>query len=157
MEVFWAFSLPRIWIWVGNSRLNLEYEEGVVFACSLSVIMRVFFPRHGDWGRFLLLGMFVSYTAFGKKWTMIDLPFRWLLDSLCGNVYRCNKQTGLKLKLVNFYSSCRVVMEKPTLYNNTGELQANQNLFDCFNGFIFSSDRNVFNKLHSKFFFYEKT
>ena len=41
--------------WVGNSRLNLEYEEGVVFACSLSVIMRVFFPWHGDLVRFLLL------------------------------------------------------------------------------------------------------
>lgn len=43
------------------------------------------------------------------------------------------------------------------LYNNESNIHDNQNIYDSFNNFIFSSDRNVFNKLHSKFEFYEKT
>jgi hypothetical protein len=43
------------------------------------------------------------------------------------------------------------------LYNNESNIHNNQNIYDSFNNFIFSADRNVFNKLHSKFEFYEKT
>jgi hypothetical protein len=43
------------------------------------------------------------------------------------------------------------------LYNNESDIHDNQNIYDSFNNFIFSNDRNVFNKLHSKFEFYEKT
>jgi hypothetical protein len=43
------------------------------------------------------------------------------------------------------------------LYNNESDIHDNQNIYDSFNNFIFSNDRNVFNKLHSKFEFYDKT
>lgn len=43
------------------------------------------------------------------------------------------------------------------LYNTTSDIKSNQQIYDNFNDFIFSSDRNVFNKLYSKFMFYEKT
>ena len=43
------------------------------------------------------------------------------------------------------------------LYNNTANIKSNQNVYDSFNGFIFSSDRNVFNKLYSRMKFYEMT
>lgn len=43
------------------------------------------------------------------------------------------------------------------LYNSDVKIDANQNIYDNFNNFIFSNDRNVFNKLIIKNFFYEKT
>jgi hypothetical protein len=43
------------------------------------------------------------------------------------------------------------------LYNNTANISANQDVYDSFNGFIFSQDRNVFNKLYSRMKFYEMT
>ena len=43
------------------------------------------------------------------------------------------------------------------LYNNTANIKSNQNVYDSFNGFIFSNDRNVFNKLYSRMKFYEMT
>lgn len=43
------------------------------------------------------------------------------------------------------------------LYNNTANISANQDVYDSFNGFIFSQDRNVFNKLYSRIKFYEMT
>lgn len=46
---------------------------------------------------------------------------------------------------------------KITLYNDTDSIHNNQNIYDSFNNFIFSSDRNVFNKLYSKFQFYQAT
>jgi hypothetical protein len=45
-----------------------------------------------------------------------------------------------------------------SIYNdNIGEIQINQDVFDSFNNFIFSSDRNIFNKLYSRIQFYEMT
>ncbi len=43
------------------------------------------------------------------------------------------------------------------LYNNYSEINSNQNIYDCFNGFILSDDRNIFNKLYSRIKFYEMT
>lgn len=43
------------------------------------------------------------------------------------------------------------------LYNNNSDINSNQKMYDNFNNFIFSSDRNVFNKLYSKIKFYEMT
>lgn len=41
------------------------------------------------------------------------------------------------------------------LYNNTDKIDTNQNIYDSFNSFIFSSDRNVFNKLIIKHYLYD--
>jgi hypothetical protein len=43
------------------------------------------------------------------------------------------------------------------LYNNSEDINKNQNIFDSFNNFIISSDRNLFNKLYSRIKFYEMT
>lgn len=43
------------------------------------------------------------------------------------------------------------------LYNSKSQVKDNQAIYDDFNGFIFSSDRNVFNKLISKLWFYQMT
>ncbi len=43
------------------------------------------------------------------------------------------------------------------LYNSNVDITNNQNVYDDFNGFIFSSDRNIFNKLCSRYWIYEKT
>jgi hypothetical protein len=43
------------------------------------------------------------------------------------------------------------------LYNNSSDIRQNQNIYDSYNNFIFSEDRNIFNKLYCKFYFYEKT
>jgi hypothetical protein len=43
------------------------------------------------------------------------------------------------------------------LYNNNSDINSNQRMYDDFNNFIFSKDRNVFNKLYSKISFYEMT
>jgi len=43
------------------------------------------------------------------------------------------------------------------LYNNKSSIHSNQNIYDAFNNFIFSQDRNVFNKLVSKIEFYKMT
>lgn len=43
------------------------------------------------------------------------------------------------------------------LYNNSENIDVNQNIYDSFNSFIFSADRNVFNKLVIKQFFYSMT
>lgn len=43
------------------------------------------------------------------------------------------------------------------LYNTNDIVNDNQKMYDAFNTFIFSNDRNVFNKLYSKFEFYERT
>lgn len=43
------------------------------------------------------------------------------------------------------------------LYNNNADVNSNQKIYDNFNDFIFSTDRNVFNKLYSKIKFYEMT
>jgi hypothetical protein len=42
------------------------------------------------------------------------------------------------------------------IYNNKSTDIA-QDIYDSFNKFIFSNDRNIFNKLYSKFIFYNKT
>lgn len=41
------------------------------------------------------------------------------------------------------------------LYNQKGEVKNKQSIYDNFNGFIMSEDRNVFNKLYSRMKFYE--
>jgi|TARA_R110000868_G_scaffold176980_1_gene415131 hypothetical protein len=43
------------------------------------------------------------------------------------------------------------------LYNDNSDIQKNQDMYDSYNGFIFSNDRVVFNKLYSKIYFYEMT
>lgn len=43
------------------------------------------------------------------------------------------------------------------LYNTTSNIQTNQSMYDNFNSFMFSDDRNVFNKLVSKLEFYNMT
>lgn len=43
------------------------------------------------------------------------------------------------------------------LYNTESSINKNQNIYNSFNDFIFSKDRNVFNKLYSKFIFYDMT
>lgn len=43
------------------------------------------------------------------------------------------------------------------LYNNNADIHANQNIYDSFNNFIFSKDRNVFNKLVARLQFYDIT
>jgi hypothetical protein len=43
------------------------------------------------------------------------------------------------------------------LYNDTSTIHKNQKNYDSFNDFIFSNDRNIFNKLYSRIQFYEMT
>jgi hypothetical protein len=43
------------------------------------------------------------------------------------------------------------------LYNDDSNIQKNQKNYDSFNDFIFSDDRNIFNKLYSRITFYEMT
>ncbi len=43
------------------------------------------------------------------------------------------------------------------LYNNQKPIKHNQNYYDTFNNFIFSKDRNIFNKMWAKAYFYELT
>lgn len=43
------------------------------------------------------------------------------------------------------------------LYNSNVDIHTNQSIYDSFNNFIFSNDRNIFNKLCSRFYFYNKT
>ncbi len=43
------------------------------------------------------------------------------------------------------------------LYNNNSDIHSNQSIYDSFNNFIFSKDRNVFNKMYSRIQFYEMT
>lgn len=43
------------------------------------------------------------------------------------------------------------------LYNNNSNIHSNQSVYDNFNNFIFSKDRNLFNKLYSRIKFYEAT
>jgi hypothetical protein len=43
------------------------------------------------------------------------------------------------------------------LYNDTSEIHTNQDIYDSFNTYIFSDDRNIFNKLYYKILFYEMT
>jgi hypothetical protein len=47
--------------------------------------------------------------------------------------------------------------KKLNLYNNTENINKNQNLYDSFNNFVLSEDRNLFNKLYSRIKFYEMT
>jgi hypothetical protein len=47
--------------------------------------------------------------------------------------------------------------EKLNLYNNTENINKDQNIYDSFNNFIISEDRNLFNKLYSRYNFYEMT
>lgn len=47
-------------------------------------------------------------------------------------------------------------MNNLNLYNNSNnKINTNQDIFDNFNGFMISPDRNVFNKLYSRIKFYE--
>jgi len=48
-------------------------------------------------------------------------------------------------------------MQQLNLYNSTAKLDDNQGMYDAFNTFMFSNDRNVFNKLYYKFKLYEMT
>jgi hypothetical protein len=48
-------------------------------------------------------------------------------------------------------------MKKLNLYNNTENINQNQDIYENFNNFIFSKDRNLFNKLYNRFKFYEMT
>jgi hypothetical protein len=48
-------------------------------------------------------------------------------------------------------------MQQLNLYNSTAKLDDNQAMYDSFNTFMFSNDRNVFNKLYYKFKLYEMT
>jgi hypothetical protein len=43
------------------------------------------------------------------------------------------------------------------LHNNTSSIHYNQDVYDSFNSFIFSKDRNIFNKMYSRIIFYEMT
>lgn len=43
------------------------------------------------------------------------------------------------------------------LYNNNSNINSNQEIYDSYNNFIFSKDRNVFNKLYWRFYFYNLT
>ena len=43
------------------------------------------------------------------------------------------------------------------LYNTTGKVNDNQGMYNAFNTFMFSNDKNVFNKLYYKFKLYEMT
>jgi len=43
------------------------------------------------------------------------------------------------------------------LYNNNSDIKVNQYIYDSYNHFIFSEDRNIFNKLYSRFYFYNQT
>lgn len=43
------------------------------------------------------------------------------------------------------------------LYNSNVDINSNQSIYDSFNNFIFSKDRNVFNKLASRIWFYQQT
>lgn len=46
-------------------------------------------------------------------------------------------------------------IKKLNLYNNTDSIDSNQEIYEDFNSFIFSKDRNLFNKLYSRIKFYE--
>jgi len=46
-------------------------------------------------------------------------------------------------------------MKKLNLYNNTDDINKNQDVYQSFNSFIFSEDRNLFNKLYSRINFYD--
>lgn len=46
-------------------------------------------------------------------------------------------------------------IKKLNLYNNTDNIGRNQEIYENFNSFIFSKDRNLFNKLYSRIKFYE--
>lgn len=46
-------------------------------------------------------------------------------------------------------------MKKLNIYNKEGNINTNQKIFDSFNSFILSDDRNIFNKLSSRILFYE--
>jgi len=48
-------------------------------------------------------------------------------------------------------------MQQLNLYNSTAKLDDNQGMYDAFNTFMFSNDRNVFNKLSYKFKLYDMT
>jgi len=48
-------------------------------------------------------------------------------------------------------------MQQLNLYNSTAKIDDNQGMYDAFNTFMFSNDRNVFNKLYYKFKLYEMT
>ena len=48
-------------------------------------------------------------------------------------------------------------MQQLNLYNSTAKLDDNQGMYDAFNTFMFSNDRNVFNKLYYKFKLYDMT
>lgn len=48
-------------------------------------------------------------------------------------------------------------MKQININNNTDSIYKNQNIYDGFNTFIMSEDRNVFNKLYSRISFYEMT
>lgn len=41
------------------------------------------------------------------------------------------------------------------LYNNNSNINSNQNIYDSFNDFIMSADRNVFNKLYMRTYLYD--
>jgi hypothetical protein len=43
------------------------------------------------------------------------------------------------------------------LYNTNDDIHKNQCIYDSYNNFIFSKDRNIFNKLYSRFYFYNET
>lgn len=43
------------------------------------------------------------------------------------------------------------------LYNNSKSINQNQEIYDSFNHFIFSEDRNIFNKMFARISFYEMT
>jgi hypothetical protein len=43
------------------------------------------------------------------------------------------------------------------LYNSKEPINHNQHIYDAFNSFIFSEDRNIFNKMWAKMYFYEMT
>jgi len=43
------------------------------------------------------------------------------------------------------------------LYNSSVSINHNQHIYDAFNNFIFSEDRNIFNKMWAKMYFYEMT
>jgi hypothetical protein len=43
------------------------------------------------------------------------------------------------------------------LYNSSGKIDRDQDIYDAFNDFIFSTDRNIFNKMWAKMYFYEMT
>lgn len=63
-----------------------------------------------------------------------------------------------KLKTLRDYiEDVQIKENMANIYNEQGDIKKNQNVYDAFNDFIFSTDRNVFNKLIARASIYYAT